>query len=345
MKKSLIALGAALACASGAYAQSSVQVTGLVDMYAGSMRMAGDAERTNVVGSGGMTTSWLGFKGSEDLGGGLKANFLLTSFLRTDTGEPGRFPGDNFFSRDANVGLSGGFGALTLGRGMAPNFLPTILFNPFGDSFTVSPLVLHANVPSAGWPFGALTTPADTGWSNQVTYTTPDFNGLKANIHYQFGEQAGQNNKGNLGLNVLYFAGPLALTGFYERSKMDMSFPTPKVQDLKTAWMLGGAYDFNVAKAFLTYGQAKVSATDYNSKTFSLGADVPVLGKTGSIKLALARTQLSGAALGDMTRTTTSVGYDHFLSKRTDLYAVGMYDKRTDTNSGTSVLVGIRHRF
>lgn len=343
MKKSLLALGAALACASSAYAQSSVQVTGLMDMYVGSMRYAGEADRTNVVGSGGMTTSWIGFKGQEDLGGGLKASFQLTSFLRGDTGEPGRFGGDPFFSRDANVSLSGGFGALSLGRNMAPNFLPTILFNPFGDSFTVSPLVLHGNVP-AGWPsFKAMTTPAnDTGWSNQVTYSTPDFNGLKANIHYQFGEQAGQNNKGNLGLNVLYFAGPLALTGFYERAKM--TNPNPVVQDLKTAWMLGGSYDFSVAKAFLTYGQAKVAESDYHSKTFSLGADVPVLGKAGSVKLALARTQLSGAAF-DLTRTTTSVGYDHYLSKRTDLYAVGMYDKRSDTNSGTSVALGIRHRF
>ena len=81
-----------------------------------------------------------------------------------------------------------------------------------------------------------------------------------------------------------------------------------------------------------------------SGKTFTLGADVPVLSKAGSVKLALARTKQSGNG-ADLTRTTTSVGYDHFLSKRTDLYAVGMYDKVTDLSSGTSVLVGIRHRF
>ncbi len=339
MKKSLIAMGAALACFGTAHAESSVQLMGLMDAYAGSMRMAGDADRTSVVGSGGMTTSWVGFKGSENLGGGLKANFQLTSFLRADTGEPGRFPGDTFFSRDANVGLSGGFGAITLGRGMSPNFLPTILFNPFGDSFTVSPLVLHANMPAPGM---APTTPADTGWSNQVTYTTPDFHGLQANVHYQFGEQAGSNSKSNVGLNVLYSAGPLALTGFYERA--NMTNPTPVVQDRKTDWMLGGTYDFQVAKTYLTYGQGKTDSTDLRGKTFTLGADVPVLSKAGSVKLALARTKQSGNG-ADLTRTTTSVGYDHFLSKRTDLYAVGMYDKVTDLSSGTSVLVGIRHRF
>ena len=102
MKKSLIAMGAALACLGTAHAESSVQLMGLMDAYAGSVRMAGDADRTSVVGSGGLTTSWFGFKGTEDLGGGLKAGFLLTSFLRVDTGSPGRFNPDPFFSRDAD---------------------------------------------------------------------------------------------------------------------------------------------------------------------------------------------------------------------------------------------------
>ena len=151
-----------------AHAQSSVQLSGLADMYVGSMRMAGDAERKNTVGSNGMTTSWFGVTGTEDLGNGLKAGFAFTSFLRMSNGSYGRFVNDTFWSRDANVSLSGNFGTVRLGRWMAPNFLPTILFNPFGDSFTFSPLVLHANVPlfnGTGW---TGTTPADTGWSSQI---------------------------------------------------------------------------------------------------------------------------------------------------------------------------------
>ncbi len=189
MKKTLIALGTALVCGAAAHAQSSVTLTGLSDLYVGSMKMAGDASRRSVVNSGGMTTSWFGFKGTEDLGGGLKANFQLTSFLQTDTGTQGRFTGDTFFSRDANVSLSGDFGSVLLGRWMAPNFLPSVIGNPFGDSFTFSPLILHKDVPlfnGSGW---RAMTPADTGWSNQIAYTTPTFNGLSANIQYQFGEQ------------------------------------------------------------------------------------------------------------------------------------------------------------
>ena len=339
MKKSLIAMGAALVCMGAAQAQSSVQLSGLVDVYVGSMRMAGDADRTSVVGSGGMTTSWFGFTGTEDLGGGLKAGFKLTSFMRADTGNPGRFNGDPFFSRDASVSLSGGFGAVALGRGMAPNFLPTILTNPFGDSFTVSPLVLHANMGTSVW--GNQTTPADTGWSNQVTYSTPSFGGLRANLHYQFGEQAGNSGKNNAGLNVMYGNGPLWLTAFYEQA--NISNPINALIDKKTDWMLGGSYDFGMAKAFLTYGKAKVNATNFSAKTWSLGADVPVLNKAGSIKAAVARTKASG--LSDATRTTTSIGYDHFLSKRTDVYAVGMRDQVTSQSSGTSLVLGIRHRF
>ena len=340
MKKSLIALGAALACLGSVHAQSSVQVTGLVDAYVGSMRLAGASGHTNVVGSGGMTTAWFGFKGTEDLGGGLKANFLLTSFFQADSGAPTRqIPGDTFFSRDASVGLSGGFGNVQLGRGMAPNFLPTILLNPFGDSFTVSPLVLHANVPNVGAGWFNQTTPVDTGWNNEIIYTTPNFGGLTANVHYQFGEQAGKSGKNNTGLNVMYFGGPLTLMGFYESAQI--SYATGGVMDKQTDWMLGGAYDFGVAKAYATYGQAKTNDNDATDrKTFSLGADVPV--GAGAIKLAIARTKMDNL---DLRRTTTSVGYDHNLSKRTDVYAVAMRDQITSLSSGTSLILGIRHRF
>ena len=180
----------ALAVASlSAQAQSSVQLTGTVDTYVGSMKMAGQ-ERVASVGSGGLTTSWWGMKGTEDLGSGLKADFNLTAFFRADTGTPGRYDlafGETFFARDANVGLSGNFGRVGLGRDKAPNFLPTILLNPFGDSFTVSPLVLHANMSTVGWPAGNLTTPADTGWSNQITYTTPS--GWQCRDRLLFGEK------------------------------------------------------------------------------------------------------------------------------------------------------------
>ena len=347
MKKTLIALGAALTCLGAAHAQSNVQLTGLVDMYVGSMKLAGQ-DRTSVAESGGLSTSWWGVQGTEDLGGGLKAGFNLGAFFQADDGSNGRFVGDTFFARDANVTLSGSFGQVLLGRTSAPNFLPSVFANPFGDSFEVSPLILHENV----WFLNNQklgTTPSDTGWSNQVRYSSPDFGGLTFNIAYQFGEVATQNSKKNVGMNATYRNGGLMLTGFYERAQVKN--PTGALLDgvfsrLGTTqnWMLGGSYDFGVVKLYGTYGQAKTKDNDtYDGKTASLGLDIPV-SKAGTIKAAVAHTKMDTGAW-DGKHTTTTVGYDHNLSKRTDVYGVVMNDRFTGLKSGTSLAVGIRHRF
>jgi predicted porin len=358
LKKLLLLAAIGGAFVNTAFAQTSVTVSGVVDGYAGSMRYAGDASSRAVVNSGGMTTSWVGFKGSEDLGGGLKANFNLTSFLQLDTGIQGRFPGDTMWSRDANVGLSGGFGAVSLGRDLAPHFLPTILFTPFGDSYIFSPLILHADVPlfnASGWTNSVA---GDTGWSNQIRYTTPSFGGLSANLHYQFGEVAGDTGTNNVGVNLLYFGGPVALTAFYHNVEVNnpLNAPAGNVQPggnipfasgqfatRQTAWMVGGSYDLKAAKLFATYGQTSHDI-DLDDKTLSLGVSVPA--GPGKFLAAVARTERSGVAIGaDQKRTTSSVGYDYHLSKRTDIYAVYMNDKITRQDSGNSFGVGIRHRF
>ena len=345
VKKLLLAAALAGAFAAPALAQTNVTVLGTVDAFAGSIRMAGDASSAAVVNSGGMTTSWFGFKGSEDLGGGLKANFALTSFFQADTGTQGRFFGDTLFSRDANIGLSGNFGKVSLGRGLAPNFLPSILFNPFGDSFTFAPLILHMDVPlmfrpgnTSGW---GSTIAADTGWSNQIIYTTPNFSGLTANLHYQFGEQAGATGKNNVGGNLLYFNGPLSLTAFYENAQLSNPQPALLPNRSKT-WFLGGGYDFNAVKLFATYQKTSVDTIERDYKTWSLGASAPV--GAGKILASWAQTKsdIPGASA---TRNTASLGYDYGLSKRTDLYAVYMNDRITDMSSGNSFGVGIRHKF
>lgn len=342
MYKKIMALGAALLCTAGAHAQTAVQFTGIVDAYAGSMKMAGDASRQSVVGSGGLTTSWFGFKGSEDLGNGLKANFALTSFFRGDTGAQGRFANDPLFSRDANVSLSGDFGTVLVGRWMAPNFLPSVVGNPLGDSFTFSPLILHMNVPlfnGTGW---AATTPSDTGWSNQIAYTTPKFGGFQANFQYQFGEVPGDNGKKNIGANFFYFGGPLTLTGFYERDQIsNPSVPNAYLGTTKKDWMLLGAYDFGVVKPFVSYGRSKADNSTNEAKTMQLGASVPA-GPAGKVLVDVASTKLSQTGV---KRTTSTLGYDYNLSKRTDAYAIVMNDRITNRSTGNSVAVGVRHRF
>jgi len=351
LRLSVLASAAALVgMAAPVHAQSSVAISGLVDVYVASTRMAGAPGRVTELGSGGLTTSWIGFRGTEDLGGGLKATYALTSFIRADSGVYGRFNGDTSFSRDANIGLTGGFGSVRLGRGTAPNFLPTIFANPFGDSFAYSPLVLHANVNTAAWGF--RTTPSDTGWGNQIAYTTPNYNGLAATVQYQFGEQGsdtGNKGKHNVGMNVLYISGPWTAVAFYERDQVNnpvtglltTTINNVAVPETKKDWMVGGSYNANFARFFLTYGGAKTEVANYDAKTTSAGVSVPI--GLGSLIGAVARTKVEGTFEG--TRTTGSIGYDYFLSKRTDLYAIAMRDRVTDRNSGNSVGVGMRHRF
>jgi len=337
MRKTLLALAATTLCTLGAHAQSTVQLSGLADLYVGSMRMAGDASSRTTVGNSGMTTSWVGIKGSEDLGGGLKVNVAMTSFLRLTDGSQGRFPGDTFFSRDANIGFSGNFGSVVLGRWLAPNFLPSVIGNPLGDSFTFAPLILHMNVPlfnRSGWQ---ATTPSDTGWNSQIAYTTPDIGGFKATLQYQLGGDTGRHN---IGANFLYFHGPLTVTGFYERDQLSNPGTSTWLGTTKTDWMLTAAYDFKVVKPYVGYGQAKADNAPGKAKTMHLGASAPLGG--GSVLASWARTNVTAL---DTSRKTLTLGYDYFLSKRTDLYAMYMNDRITAQPSGNSFAVGMRHRF
>jgi len=341
MQKSRNILTIAMLCLGvAAPAQSSVQINGLVDVYAGSLKRVGDAQRKAVLNSSGMTTSWFGFSGSEDLGAGLKANFMLNAFFQPDSGTPGRFVNDTFFSRDAFVGLSGGFGEVKLGRFKSPNFLPSVFANPLGDSFTFSPLIVHKNVPLLNSSQWQATTPADTGWANQIGYTTPNVNGFQANLQYQFGEQPGESGKNNVGLNFFYTRDALRLTGYWERDQIRNPAPNEWLGTSKKDWMLAGSYDFKVLKSYVSYGQSEADNAPGKAKTLQLGAAVPL--GAGKLLASWAKTELNAR---DVDRTTFTIGYDHDLSKRTDVYAMLMNDKMTRQTSGTSFGVGIRHRF
>jgi predicted porin len=354
--KLLLSTAIAAAFATPAMAQTSVNVEGIVDTFVGSMKNSGDAGRATKLDSGGMSTSYLGFKGVEDLGGGLKANFTLGAFLRADSGAQGRFDGDSFFARDANVGLSGNFGALTLGRSIAPTTLPVFLFNPIGDSFTLSPLVLHHAVSTTAWTNSLA---GDTGWSNAIRYTTPSFGGLTANLYYQLGEAPAANSKKNVGGNVLYFNGPLSLSVAYHDVQVNnpndttngisivQTIPVTATAKLTATeqkmWLIAGAYDFNVIKVYATYDQAKHDI-DLRDKTATLGLSVPT-GGAGKVLAEAAQTRRTSGSFEERRRTTYSVGYDYNLSKRTDLYAFLLNDKVTGFDSAHSVAAGVRHRF
>lgn len=350
MRKQIV-IGALMALgASAASAQSNVSLYGMVDAYVGvsSTQPAGGSSVSNtVVNSGGMSTSHFGMRGSEDLGGGLKAVFNIAGFLRPDTGAGGRFGADTLFSREAIVGLQGNFGTVQIGRNTAPYFLSAIIFNPFGDSFTFSPMVAHSYLN------GYIAN--DSGWSNSVRWISPNMSGLTVNVTASpssgltsnEGMTSGTKKVGrSFGLQALYFSGPLAATIAYQ----DVNVAPDTTGRKQTALMVGGSYDLKVAKLFAQYQRIEdkftASASNDKDTTIQLGASVP-MGK-GSLLVSGAQTKTDVSAGTDPKRTSYAIGYNYGLSKRTDLYAAAFQDKYV-TGAGTAKNgtygVGIRHRF
>lgn len=342
--------------AAAAQAQSAVTMYGLVDVGAGrfdrfNLDDPTPFEKVTKLEPGMMTTSFIGFRGEEDLGGGLKAQFKLEAFLRADTGLNGRFTNDTFWARSSSVGLSSpAFGAVNLGRTTPPLFVSTILFNPFGDSYVWSPTVLQIYNLTAG---GQLR--GDSGWNNSVQYNSPNWGGLTVNVALTAGEGfAGPTGTGkNVGVNALYFGGPLSATVAYQR----VENASTGGEHQKT-WMVGGAFDAGFAKFF---GQvARIDDEDISGakdKLFSVGASV----KAGPGNVLVAYGQNKIEAAGDSTkRKTGTLGYNYQLSKRTDITAAVMRDEQeaggivifqsaalvaAPEGKGTSYGVNIRHKF
>lgn len=321
------ALIAAIALAAGAaQAQSSVTLSGLLDVSAGQSKAAGSTSRVWGVDNGNMTTSWFGASGSEDLGGGLSALFTLQSFMRADTGASGRFGADTFWARNAFVGLaSKDFGKVTLGRNTTPFFVTTLSFNPFGDSFGYSPSIRHY--------FTSGTLTGDSGWSDSVLYTSPNLGGATLQL-FMAAAEAGSNGR-NHGVNLRWGAGAIDAAFSWQDVKKDGA---TAVADTK-AWQAAASYDFGVAKAFGQYGKVDNKTTGNSYDITGLGASVPV----GNGKILAQWGQIKPET--GPKRKTFSAGYDYFLSKRTDLYAVAMSDKITGQSSGSAFSVGIRHRY
>lgn len=128
MKKSLVALAVLGGFAGMAAAQSSVTLFGVVDVAATYVK--NDDAKQKKLTSGGNSTSRLGFRGVEDLGGGLKASFWLESHINVDDGTQNS--SGKFWHRRSTVSLSGGFGEVRLGRDLLPTWTAFANYDPFG---------------------------------------------------------------------------------------------------------------------------------------------------------------------------------------------------------------------
>jgi predicted porin len=333
MTKQIAALGAAAAAlfvAAGAQAQSAVSLTGLIDVGAGRFESPGTKAVWRAE-NGNMTTSYIAFRGTDDLGGGLKARFALEHFLRADTGAAGRYGADSFWSRTANVGLDGYFGTSLLGRNTTPLFVSTLLFNPFGDSYGFSPSIRH-------YFLGAIL--GDSGWSNSMRYISPDTGGVTFELMGNLAEGPAEGK--NLSASVRYARGPLAATAVWQ----DVGNGAPLAPagfDGQRTVQLGLSYNLEVVKFFGQYGEVRTDATaDTKTRLYQFGFSVPV--GPGLVLASYGNAEAETAGVST-TRKTLSLGYDHYLSKNTDVYAVLMNDQATGLSAGTTAAAGIRLRY
>lgn len=308
----------------GAQAQSSVSLYGLLDLSIGSTKAPGGTA-TTALDSGKLTTSYIGFGGTEDLGGGLAATFRIESFMRADTGAAARFDADTLWSRTASVGLtSKSVGALNLGRTTTALFVNTLLFNAIGDSFGYSPSIRHY--------FTSGTVSGDSGWNQSIAYSSPSMGGVRAG----FATTTKTGNGGNTSANVGYANGPFSSGLVYQKVKKDSAVAA--VADTRTV-QLGLAYDLGVAKLFGQVGEVKNLTTPNSHSIAGLGARVPL----GAGALVAQYGSLSPDTGAD--RDTFTLGYLYNLSKRSELYAMAMSDKVDGQSSGRGYSLGMRHRF
>ncbi len=356
-KKTLVAAAALLAVAGAAQAQSSVKLYGYIEASVGSFEdfslassgtlVGATTSRATKVESGNMMTSYIGLSGSEDLGGGLKAEFVLESFLAGDTG--GNVPNlaGGFWGRGSWVGLSGDFGRVALGQHDNAFFTMGLLYNPFGSSMTFSPTMV-SYYSLAG--FAAPSLGYDTGWVNSITYETPNFGGFTASLQFAPKETSGGSDvKNAYALSAAYNAGPLSVMGVYTSSGNTGSAAYTKVQK---NFGLGASYDFGVAKLSAQYSQVKdeTAGADSKSKFFQVGATIPVT-DNGNVMVSYGQTKYEDGFLGlaDGKLQQFSLGYDHSLSKRTGVYAALTTKKLKDAgladDSANIFAVGLRHAF
>lgn len=320
MKKSLLALAVLASIAGAASAQSSVTIYGLVD--AGIARETGGAAGSvTKVATGVQSGNRLGFKGTEDLGSGLKANFQIESGYNLDdgTGRQGAL-----FGRQAWVGLSGNFGAVALGRQYDPIFVSLDSIDPFGTGLEGA----TTNLMSGG----------NVRTNNAVTYSTPTTGGFSATVLYGAGEQAGNSTAGRtVGLSGTYENGPIAITAAYD--KINQVLTTNGSQKL---FLVGGTYNFGVAKLHVGYETDKsdrigtattTTARAKSARDVLLGVSVPVGAGTilGSFIKETDKTSNNAGA------KQYAVGYLYSLSKRTNLYTSYA---RISNDNGSAAFVG-----
>ncbi|NMM11761.1 MAG: porin [Polaromonas sp.] len=388
MKKTLIALAALGAMAGVAHAQSTVTIYGLLDANFGSYKTnvnVGDkaAVKDPVTGltlvpavfgsvqnltqtkidSGGLNGSRWGIRVNEDIGGGMAVVGNLESGLNLDTGSSGQ--GGLLFGRRANVGISSGFGTVTIGRNSSSyddvsadhTMMAQTIFDPSNNNNGNSAAVAGTLGTAAGAAaFLGNRGDANSTWigfntrfNNSIKYNSPNFSGFSGSVMYGFGEDKTQTVSASktVSANLKYANGPLLVSGGYQT---EGGVRTATTEPSLRNTLLSVAYDFGVAKVGAGFNRAKYKDVTAPAslgggeiaaqREYSLSVAVPL----GATTLSAGYAQSKGDTLGKSSGYGIQALYS--LSKRTTLYTGAesskAFDKLADATAAASSAGGVQ---
>lgn len=329
-----------------AMAQSNVTIYGVLDTYMAYTNATGKGSVVSMDG-GGYQANRIGFRGTEDLGGGLRANFQLENGFLSDTG--GMADTTRLFNRQSWIGLGGGFGEVRAGRQNTPGFLMIARL----DAFAGATFGSFLNNVSAYTP----------RYDNMLGYISPNMSGFKVQAYVGLGEQTAPRN----GLNSYMLGGEYESGPLYLGISSSLQNSANDNQSIKSTFA-GGAYDYGMGKVFLGYyrgnnlgaaAATNVAGVYYSAYSISANYRVTTQGTLGA---GYGWAKDSSGANRDARQFSLIGTYD--LSKRTMLYSTyahlsnkngatfslsgaGPITKNVPTAGGTvnGVQVGIRHLF
>jgi predicted porin len=339
--------------ATGAFAQSSVQIDGVMD--AGFQSIDYKGNKVNGFNGNGSTTSQINFRGVSDLGGGLKADFRVESDWNTVsnnantgakttplTGQDGTLAnGASFGNGEIRTGLAGGFGKVQFGAINNNTLIANLTGQPFGTAIGSG----HGSTLRSNFSGGAVRS------DNSFQYISPVFSGFDVSYlqaNKQTKQVAGTTGTGNKSTSFSTALGAYDMNGTKEVSVSYANGPvaarfTNLVEDaMQVGEATGTKYKTNTLGANYALGDAKVflwnqsikaddntqnSAGTTVSATYTMGATV-LMAQAGSVKNKLT----------NKTSNITAVGADYNLSKTTALY--GRYESIKDNGSLVTSLSG-----
>ena len=373
MKKLLATMLLSLGVATVAQAQSSVTIYGIMDVgYSGRNLKGSPATATNTLNSNQFGQSYqsasrLGFRGTEDLGGGTSAFFTIETGLT-----PNSSTMSSMNNRQSFVGLAQkGLGRVAVGTQYGPIHQAVGATDPGQLNATIGSVIY----PAAGTDGGQSSIDAayTLRFNNSVTASTDSIKGFRANAIYAMNNQdttqtaanvGGNVNNSAYGLGADYTVGKLYATVAYQRVKsINNTVPTASISSAfvgtnttDSQLYAGATYDLKIVKLFAGFTDRKVSSNfDSNNSLNRTAQQVGVRGNLtskveGWASAGNGRYNALGTNQATANFTAYQLGANYWMSKRTNLYAIAGSTQTSSTSvagalSGNQYATGVRHTF